>query len=355
MNILVTGAAGYIGSVLIQKLVIDGNTVLALDNLDHGHREAIHGRATFLHADLCDSEKLNEIFEHNKIDAVMHLAALALVGESMLLPGRYFHNNLFSGINLLNTMVRFGVDKLIFSSSAAVYGNVEINPIPENYPPNPVNPYGETKLIFEKILRWYNLCNKINFISLRYFNAAGADGPYGEDHHPETHLIPNILKVALGQIDQVKVFGTDYPTHDGTCVRDYVHVSDIAAAHILALKHLKNNSSSKSLNLGNGDGHSVNEIIKAASKVCGQQIKSINCPKRQGDPPILVASSKLAKLELGWEPKLSNLETIIESAWKWQKSIRLAIPAAILVMPDFREAFLQQVLEMVTVSHKILD
>jgi len=318
MNVLTTGAAGYIGSIVTDELIKEGHSVIALDNLEQGHREAVVPQALFIQADLGDSDKLNQIFMNNKIEAVMHLAAVTEVAESISDPGKYFQTNLVYSINLLRTMLNYDVNKLVFSSSAAVYGNPKGIPIKENAPTVPVNPYGESKLMFEKILHWYgNACN-LNFISLRYFNAAGASGSFGEDHEPETHLIPNILKVALGHCDCVTVFGTDYPTEDGSCIRDYIHVLDIAKAHIQALKHLSSKKINKAYNLGNGMGFSVFEVIETASKVTGFRIPVVNHPRRQGDPPALIAGSILAKEELGWEPEYCRLETIIQSAWEWQ-------------------------------------
>ncbi len=319
MNVLITGAAGYIGSVVTQELIKKGNSVIALDNLQQGHREAIASEARFIQADLRDSNNIDEVFRRHKIEAVMHLAAEALVGESMSNPNKYFHTNLVGGINLLDTMLKYGVHKLIFSSTAAVYGNPETVPITETHSTAPTNAYGESKLMFEKVLYWYGYAYRLKFISLRYFNAAGAIGELGEDHEPETHLIPNILKVALGQSEYVVTFGTDYPTRDGSCLRDYIHISDIAKAHILALKHLEESKADKTYNLGNGKGYSVLEVIETAEKVTGKKIPVVNHPRRPGDPPVLVASSELARSELGWQPEYTELEAIIGSAWRWQQ------------------------------------
>jgi UDP-glucose 4-epimerase len=319
MNILVTGAAGYIGSIVTEELIKKGNSVIALDNLEQGHREAVVPEALFVHADLRDSEELEKVFRNYQIEAVVHLAAKALVGESMSYPESYFRTNVVYGINLLDTMLRYGVQKLVFSSTAAIYGNSERIPIKESHTTVPVNPYGDSKLMFERVLDWYADAHGLKFISLRYFNAAGSKDGLGEEHEPETHLIPNILKVALGQHEHVVVFGTDYPTKDGTCIRDYIHVSDIARGHILALKHMERNQANKAYNLGNSRGYSVLEVIETARKVTGASIPVVSHPRRPGDPAVLVASSERAKSELGWEPEKISLEVIIESAWKWQK------------------------------------
>jgi len=319
MNILVTGAAGYIGSIVTEELIKKGNSVIALDNLEQGHREAVVPEASFVRADLRDSEGLEKVFRNYQIEAVVHLAAEALVGESMVHPEKYFRTNVVYGINLLDTMLKYDVKKLIFSSSAAVYGNPESIPIKESHTTVPVNPYGESKLMFERVLDWYADAHRLKLISLRYFNAAGSKDGLGEEHEPETHLIPNVLKVALRQRQHVAVFGTDYPTKDGTCIRDYIHVSDIARAHILALKHLERNQANKAYNLGNSRGYSVLEVIETARKVTGASIPVVSHPRRPGDPAVLVASSELAKSELGWEPEKRSLDVIIENAWKWQK------------------------------------
>jgi len=319
MNILVTGAAGYIGSILTEKLTQEGNSVIALDNLTQGHREAVVPEAMFIQAELADSEKLEQVFRRYQISSVMHLAAESLVEDSMTDPKRYFQNNVICSVGLLNTMLKHGVHKIVFSSSAAVYGEPKKVPIEEKDPATPVNTYGESKLMFERILHWYGRAYKLKFIALRYFNAAGASGRFGEDHNPETHLIPNTLKVALGQRDYVPILGTDYPTKDGSCVRDYIHVLDIAKAHLLALKQLERDGSNKTYNLGNGEGYSVLEVISAIRKVTSADIPTVVQPRRPGDPPVLVASSKLAKSELGWHPEYPALESIVESAWQWQK------------------------------------
>jgi len=319
LDILVTGAAGYIGSVVVEELSKEGDSVIALDNLRQGHREAVVPEAMFIEADLADLQGLERIFHRYPIEAVVHLAADSLVGHSMKDPQAFFQNNVVSSMNLLDTMLKYGVDKLVFSSSAAVYGEPKKIPIKEDAAQNPVNPYGETKLMFERILHWYGKVYNIKSISLRYFNAAGASERFGEVHNPETHLIPNILKVALGQLDKIAIFGVDYPTKDGSCVRDYIHVLDIAKAHVLSLKRIERSEGSEVYNLGNGNGYSVIEVIEAARKVTGAEIQTVAHPRRLGDPAVLVASSELARSELGWQPEFPELETIVESVWQWQR------------------------------------
>jgi UDP-glucose 4-epimerase len=318
VRLLVTGGAGYIGSVVTEQLITGGHSVTVIDNLEQGHREAIAPEAAFVEVDLADSQALNTIFEGQEIQAVIHLAAETRVGHSMTDPRGTFHNNVVCGFNLLDAMLKHGVFEIVFSSSAAVYGNPGKMPIEEADTTKPVNPYGESKLMFERILHWYRAAYGLRFISLRYFNVAGASQRFGEDHHPETHLIPNILKTAIGHAEQLFVFGDDYPTQDGSCIRDYIHVIDVARAHILALKHLGENARHSIYNLGNGKGFSVFEVIKAARKITGAQIPISLRPRRQGDPAVLVADARLAKTELGWEPEFSDIEHIIRSAWQWQ-------------------------------------
>jgi UDP-glucose 4-epimerase len=317
MKILVSGAAGYIGSVVTERLLEEGHRIIALDNLQKGHRQAVSPEACFVQADLADSAKLDETLSRYRIEAVMHFAADSLVGESMTNPGKYFHNNVVCGLNLLDSMVKHGVNKLVFSSSASVYGTPAITPITEDVPLAPVNPYGETKVIFEKILKWYADAYGLRSISLRYFNAAGASPLYGEHHEPETHLIPNVLKAVLGKAKHVSIFGNDYETRDGTCIRDYLHVIDIAEAHLKALNRM-GDFGTRAYNLGSQRGYSVMEVIKATEKVTGVSVPVIFEPRRAGDPPVLVASSKLAEKELGWQPRYPELEAIVESAWRWQ-------------------------------------
>jgi UDP-glucose 4-epimerase len=319
MNILVTGAAGYIGSVITEKLISKGNHVLALDNLTQGHKEAVVPQAEFIYADLVDIQQLEQIFVNHRIDAVMHLAANTLIGQSMKEPAKYFQNNVFCGVNLLNIMIKYNVLKLIFSSSCAIYGEPEQTPISESQFPKPINPYGESKLVFEKILYWYAQAYDLCSISLRYFNAAGATERLGEDHDPETHLIPNALNVALKQIDHIPVFGIDYPTKDGSCIRDYIHVADIAKAHILALEYLGTQPQSKAYNLGHGKGYSVLEVIETVKRVSNTEMPVSIMSRRNGDPAILVASSDRARKELGWQPDYPDMERIVASAWEWKK------------------------------------
>lgn len=319
MRLLVTGGAGYIGSIVTERLIVGGHSVIVVDNLEQGHSEAIAPGATFIEADLADWQALNTIFEGQEIQAVIHLAAETRVGHSMTDPRGTFHNNVVCGFNLLDAMLKHGVFEMVFSSTAAVYGNPEKMPIGEADPTKPINPYGESKLMFERILHWYRGAYGLKFISLRYFNVAGASERFGEDHRPETHLIPNILKVALGQAERLPVFGNDYPTQDGSCIRDYIHVIDVARAHILALKRMEGNARHSIYNLGNGSGFSVFEVIKAVRKITGAQIPISLQPRRQGDPAVLVADARLAKTELGWEPEFSDIEHIIDSAWQWEK------------------------------------
>lgn len=311
--IFVTGGAGYIGSHVVKKLVKSGHDVLVYDNLSKGHKESVNKKALFIKGDLSDKSKLNSVFEKYKIDSVMHFAGFIEAGESMIKPKKYFANNVVNGINLLDVMVKNNVKKIIYSSSAGVYGNPERIPVKEEDETKPVNVYGETKLMFENKLKWYDKIHNLKFTALRYFNAAGSDGELGEDHNPETHLIPLILKAALND-SKIKIFGTDYPTKDGTCIRDYIYVVDLADAHILALKNLK--SESKIYNLGSEKGYSVREVIDMVKKVTGKNIKVIESERRKGDPAVLVASSKKIKKELGWKPKY-NIKDMIKSAWEW--------------------------------------
>ena len=313
MKVLVTGGAGYIGSIVAEQLLDRGDEVVVVDNLSLGHREAVDPRARFVELDLGNRDALVDLLRDVAFDAAMHFAANAEVGESMTDPTKYFRNNVANGINLLEALLAGGVRRLVFSSTCATYGIPERVPITEAEPQEPVNPYGESKLAFERALRWYDEIHGLRSVSLRYFNAAGASPRFGEDHEPESHLIPNVLRVALGQRASVDVFGDDYPTDDGTCVRDYVHVCDLGDAHILALDH----PGTAAFNLGTGTGSSVFEVIEAARKVTGHPIPMRLGPRRRGDPPRLVASSDRSRAELGWNPVRSELETIIETAWRW--------------------------------------
>ena len=322
MTILVTGGAGYIGSIVTEKLLTEGYKVVVFDNLQQGHKEAVLPEAIFIKGDLTNKASLADVFQSHSIDAVVHMAAETVVEHSMTDPQRYFNNNVVNGINLLDTMLRYNVKRIIFSSSAAVYGEPIKTPIKEDHPQNPVNSYGESKLMFEKILDWYQRAYGIKYVSLRYFNAAGASEKLGEDHNPETHLIPLVLKCALNiknkkeTNQKVKIFGTDYPTKDGTCIRDYIHVIDLARAHLLALKHI-DELGARVYNLGNGDGYSVLEVIQTAKKITGINIPAISTSRREGDPAVLVASSDKIKDELGWQSEYKDLESIIQSAWEW--------------------------------------
>lgn len=318
MKILVTGAAGYIGSVCTEVLLGRGHSVVALDDLSEGHREALDPRAQFYQANLHDLKAVNEIFETNKIDAVMHFAALCLVEESVKQPGEYYRANVAAGITLLDAMLRHGVKKLIFSSTAATYGEPEKIPIPEEHGTNPINPYGASKLLFERILREFRENSGVEYVTMRYFNAAGASSERGEDHHPETHILPILFEAALGQRAAFQIYGTDYPTADGTCVRDYVHVVDIAEAHALAVERISE-IAGRVYNVGNSRGFSVREVVDAVRGVTGREIPIRVAPRRAGDPAVLVASSERIRKELGWNPRFSDLKSIIQTAWAWKE------------------------------------
>jgi UDP-glucose 4-epimerase len=312
-TILVTGGAGYIGSICVEQLLDHGYKVAVFDNLTEGHRLAVDPRADFFQGDLADIESIKLALRESKAKAVMHFAANALVGESMTNPGKYFRNNVASGVNLLEAMVAEGVKRFVFSSTCATFGIPEKMPIDETLNQKPINPYGESKLMFEKVLRWYGELHGITFVALRYFNAAGASEKFGEDHRIETHLIPNVLKVALGQKESVDIFGTDYPTPDGSCIRDYIHIIDLAQAHMLALSAKE----SAFYNIGTGGGTSVKEVIDCCRAITGHAIPAIEKPRRAGDPPLLVAGSDKIQRELGWKPKYQDIRTIVESAWAW--------------------------------------
>jgi len=320
MKVLVTGGAGYIGSVVVEQLIKHGHEAVVYDNLSKGHTAAVAPEATFVKAGLLDRDALSHALDRNRIEAVIHLAASSLVGEAVENPHPYFTNNISAGISLLDAMLTVGVKKLVFSSTAAVYGAPETMPITEEAPQNPTNPYGDSKLAFERMLRWYDLAYRLRYVSLRYFNAAGASERFGEDHSPETHLIPNTLRVAAAGVGHVNIFGEDYDTPDGTCVRDYIHVIDLADAHVLALNALEKGS--EIYNLGYGSGYSVAEVVEMARQVTGRWISTEAAPRRAGDPPILIASPDKIMRDLGWNPRHSELDTIIESAWRW----RLAHP-----------------------------
>ena len=322
MKILVLGGAGYIGSHTVSELVDAGEEVVIADNLETGHIEAVNPKAKFYEGDIRNREFIDSVFENEKIDAVIHFAANSLVGESMANPLKYYDNNLYGTKVLLESMVAHGVDKIVFSSTAATYGEPESIPILETDKTEPTNPYGETKLSMEKMMKWTDVAHGLRYVALRYFNACGAhkSGEIGEAHNPETHLIPLILQVPNGQRESVSIFGTDYDTKDGTCVRDYIHVTDLAQAHILAVKYLADGGESNVFNLGNGVGFTVKEVIETARKVTGHPIPAVESPRRGGDPAKLIASSEKARKVLGWNPEHAGLEEIIESAWKWHKT-----------------------------------
>jgi UDP-glucose 4-epimerase len=314
-KIFVTGGAGYIGSICVEILLDTGFEVVVYDNLTEGHRSAVDKRAVFIEADLGDQARLSAAMKEHRPDAIMHFAANALVGESMQNPMKYFRNNFQNGLNIVQAMLDSGTQRIVFSSTCATYGIPEEVPIHERLPQKPVNPYGESKLMFEKALRWFSEIHGIINVNLRYFNAAGASAQFGEHHRIETHLIPNIVKVALGQAPHVQIFGTDYPTPDGTCIRDYIHIRDLASAHMLALKSEK----SDFFNLGTGSGYSVREVIDAVKEVTGKEIPVVEQPRRAGDPPRLIADSTKIKSTLGWTPRYESVKAIVESAWAWHQ------------------------------------
>lgn len=322
MAILVLGGAGYIGSHTVYELIEAGRDVVVADNLLTGFKEAVHPNARFYQVDIRNRREVDELFEKEKIDGVIHFAACSQVGESMSNPLKYYDNNLSGTTVLLQSMVAHGVDKIVFSSTAAAYGEPERVPICENDKTEPTNCYGETKLAMEKMMNWTGRAHNLRYVALRYFNACGAhlSGAIGEAHDPETHLIPLILQVPNGKRPKISIFGDDYPTKDGTCVRDYIHVSDLAQAHILALDYLMRGEPSEVFNLGNGVGFTVKEVIDVARKVTGHTIPAEVCPRRAGDPAQLVASSEKAKTVLGWKPQYADLETIVASAWSWHKN-----------------------------------
>jgi UDP-glucose 4-epimerase len=316
MNLFVTGGAGYIGSVFVEAGLDAGHRVTVYDSLCEGHRGAVDPRATFILGELEDETGLRQAMVASGAEAIVHFAAHALVGESMTDPGKYFGNNVGNGVRLLEAAMGAGVGKVVFSSTCAVYGVPEQIPMTEDLPLQPVNPYGESKRMFERILEWYGELRGLEFVVFRYFNAAGASARFGEHHRVESHLIPNVLKVALGQASHCEMYGTDYPTPDGTCIRDYIHVRDLARAHLLALRP----GIGGSYNLGNGTGYSVREVIDTCRRITGHPIPAVEKPRRAGDPPRLVAAADKACRELGWTPEFAELEVIVESAWCWHEA-----------------------------------
>ena len=322
MNILVTGGAGYIGSHTVRQLCDAKFGVVVYDNFAKGHRQAIGPDAAIIDGDIRDQEKLAKVLKDNQIAAIVHFAAFSLVGESMQQPSLYYNNNVAGTLSLLDTMLACGVDKIVFSSTAAVYGEPAVWPITEAMPTVPTNVYGRTKLAIEQMLADYAAAYKMTYVALRYFNAAGAltTGAIGEDHSPETHLIPLVLQAAAGKREAVAIFGDDYPTPDGTCIRDYIHVTDLADAHVLALRHLLAGGPARAYNLGSETGYSVRQVIDRAKAITGVNFPVNIVPRRPGDPAVLVASSARIREELGWQPRLSDLDTIISSAWRWHKS-----------------------------------
>jgi len=322
MKVLVTGGAGYIGSVVAEELLQAGHHVVVFDNLSRGHRQAVPKNAELVVGDLADRACLDQLLESRAIDAVMHFAALIEAGESMKAPEEFFRNNTANALTLFEAMLAARVKRFVFSSTAALFGNPERTPIEEDDPLHPANAYGESKLLVERMLAWFHQIHGLRYASLRYFNAAGASRPdQGEAHQPETHLIPRILQVALGRAEHVSIFGTDYPTPDGTCIRDYIHVSDLARAHLLALGALTLEHSSPLIyNLGNGRGFSVRQVVEVSRKVTGHPIPVIESPRRAGDPAVLIASSEKIRRDLGWQPRFRDLKTIVESAWQWHRT-----------------------------------
>lgn len=318
-EILVTGGAGYIGSICVEELLVQGYEVVVIDNLQEGHRAAVMPEAVFYEGDYGDEDLLRDIFSKHEIDAVVHFAAETTIEFSMTDPGVYFHNNLVNGIILLDVMRESGCERMIFSSTAATLGEPQYTPIDEKHPQLPINAYGESKLMFEKVLDWYHRAYGLRFNAFRYFNAAGASERLGEAHRHESHLIPVIIQVILGQRQKLQIFGNDYPTRDGTCIRDYVHVIDLARAHIRAFENLDRHPAGK-YNLGNGQGFSNLEVLRTIEAITGKKVPFEMASRRPGDPAVLVASSELARQELDWQPKYGKLEEIVESAWKWHES-----------------------------------
>ncbi|MDM7922260.1 MAG: UDP-glucose 4-epimerase GalE [Pyrinomonadaceae bacterium] len=320
MAILVTGGAGYIGSVAVSDLVARGEEVVVIDNLVYGHQEAVGPVAPFYEGEIGDSDLVTKICKAHSVDACMHFSAYAYVGESVTEPRKYFENNVVQTLRLLDTLIDNGVRNFVFSSTCATYGEPQYVPIDENHPQSPTNPYGETKLMVERILKSYDVAYGLRYVALRYFNASGATETLGEHHTPETHLIPLVLAAAMGKLPRISIFGDDYPTPDGTAIRDYIHISDLSSAHLLALDHLRSGGASEFINLGNGSGYSVKEVVDCARKVTGREIKAETAPRRAGDPARLIANAAKAREVLGWTPEHPDLESIIESSWKWHQA-----------------------------------
>lgn len=316
MNVLVTGGAGYVGSVVVEVLIREGFNVVVIDNLSEGHRKAIPDDISLIVDDFGNNNRVKGIISDYKIDAVVHMAGETLVSKSMTHPEDYFRSNVAKGLELLEAMREMGVKRILFSSTAALFGNPEFVPITEEHPTRPINAYGRSKLMFEEMLEWYNKAHGFNFMCLRYFNAAGATEKHGEDHRIETHLIPIILKTALGKREYIEIYGTDYDTKDGTCIRDYIHIEDLAVAHVEGLRRMDDLGPQK-LNLGNGDGYSVKEVIETAREITGRKISVKYGDRRHGDPPVLIASSEKAQKLLNLKPGYPSLSQIIDSAWRW--------------------------------------
>jgi UDP-glucose 4-epimerase len=319
--ILVLGGAGYIGSHMVKFLKEGGEEHLVFDNLEQGHRAAV-GDAPFVQGDLRDAEALRRVFSEHPVDVVMHFAAYISVGESVREPGKYWDNNTAGVLTLLEEMRRAGIGKFVFSSTAAIFGEPHYVPIDEDHPKNPTSPYGDSKLAVERMLKAYDVAHGLKSVALRYFNAAGADpeGELGEDHHPEEHLIPVAIEAALGKRPQLKIFGSDYDTPDGTCVRDYIHILDLAQAHLLAVRHLRSGGDSRQYNLGNGSGFSVRQVIETVERVVGSEIPKEEAPRRPGDPGTLIASSERIRRDWAWEPKYPDLQTMVQHAWDWRRA-----------------------------------
>lgn len=317
MNVLVTGGAGYIGSAVVEELLAEGHTPVVLDSLVAGHREAVPNDVPFIEGDMADRALVGQTLRNYAIEAVIHMAAFLQPNESMSDPGKYFENNVAKTISLLQSMVENGVKRFIFSSSCATFGNPVYLPIDEKHPQQPISPYGQSKLMVEQLLPWYEQAHGLRSCCLRYFNACGATASRGEDHDPEIHLIPLILQVAAGKRSHIKIYGTDYDTPDGSPIRDYIHISDLGRAHVLALKPLAERS--QNYNLANGAGFSVREVIEAARQVTGREIQVVEAERRAGDPPVMIGDSSLIRAELGWEPRYADLKSIIASAWEWHQ------------------------------------